>query len=340
MEIALPMRNLLVAVTLIMMSPIMWADYSTHKLAPDFIEKMVKEHNFAADEVKAILAKAERKQSILDAISRPAEKTKEWHEYRKIFLGEKRINQGIEFWRSHKKTILRASEVYGVAPEIIVAIIGVETRYGRHTGTYRVLDALATLGFDYPKRGKFFRSELEQFLLLVREQDLDVTHLKGSYAGAMGYGQFIPSSYRAYAVDFDADNKVDIWQNPVDAIGSVANYFKAHKWQTDQPVLTRARIQKEYEKDILNKKNKPTLSLSDVVDKGFTPVDSYDDQLRVMPLVFTGDYGKEFWLGFDNFYVITRYNRSHMYALAVWQLSQEIKSRMAVKTPSDDVEST
>ncbi len=316
------------------------ADYSVHPGAEAFIQKMVGEHKFSEKEVKSLLAQADRQESILEAISRPAEKTKEWFEYRDIFIQESRIKQGLEFWNEHKATIQRASAEMGVAPEIIVAIIGVETRYGRHAGKYRVLDALATLGFDYPKRGKFFLGQLEHYMLMTREQEQDPLLLKGSYAGAMGYGQFIPSSYRAYAVDFDGDNKVDIWNNPVDAIGSVANYFKAHKWKDGQPVLARARISDGYDKTVLNEKSKPKYSLAELGKKGFRlasaedenkkgfAADSFSSESKAIPLMYVGEHGKEFWLGFNNFYVITRYNRSHLYAMAVWELGEKIKQRM------------
>ena len=305
------------------------ADYTTHELADEFVNKMVSEHGFEKEQVLAILSKAEKKQSILDAISRPAEKTKKWHEYRQIFLGEKRINQGVKFWQEHSDIIEKASKEYGVAPEIIVAIIGVETRYGRHAGRYRVVDALATLGFDYPKRAKFFRGQLEHFLLLTKEQKLDPMELYGSYAGAMGYGQFIPSSYRNFAVDFDKDGVADIWKNPADAIGSVANYFKEHKWKDGEPVATRARFPKKYDESIVNKRSRPKMSLSDAAKSGFKPTNKgYSDELVVTPLMYEGKHGKEYWLGFHNFYVITRYNHSRLYAMAVWQLSQEIKAKM------------
>jgi membrane-bound lytic murein transglycosylase B len=306
--------------------PSVYADYSTHPRAKAFVDTMVVEHKFERDDITALLKNAEKKQAILDAIARPAEKTMEWVDYRKIFLGATRIEQGVQFWQENSEAIARAAKKYGVEPEIMVAIIGVETRYGRHAGKYRVLDALTTLGFDYPKRGKFFRGQLEQLFLLAREQKQDVNALTGSYAGAMGYGQFIPSSYRSFAVDFDGDGIADIWNNPVDAIGSVANYFNAHKWQYHQPVVTRARINAGYDKTILNQKTKPCLSLSELQEKGYVPsVDDFPSDIKVLPLIFQGDKGAEFWIGFENFYVITRYNRSHLYAMAVWQLSQEIK---------------
>lgn len=308
------------------------ADYSKHPLAEDFVNKMVTEHGFEKKYVVGLLSEANKQQSILEAISRPAEKTKEWHEYRDIFIQESRIKQGVEFWETHSETIQRATKELGVASEIIVAIIGVETRYGRHAGSYRVIDALTTLGFDYPKRATFFRGQLEHFLLMVREQKQDALTLKGSYAGAMGYGQFIPSSFRAYAVDFDKDGITDIWNNPVDAIGSVANYFRAHHWKTGEPVVGRTRIKEGYDKSILNQKKKPKHSLAELSDKGFSLVESgeHTPDTKAMPLMYIGEHGKEFWLGFNNFYVITRYNHSRLYAMAVWQLSQKIKERRAL----------
>ncbi len=311
---------------MLLCSPSLFADYSQHEKTEDFVSRMVAEHQFDKAELMTLLGDAKKQQSILDAISRPAEKTKEWFEYRKIFIQDSRINQGVEFWLSNQAVIEQASEKFGVSAEVIVAIIGVETRYGRHKGKYRVLDALTTLGFDYPKRAKFFRGELEHFLLLAREQKQDPRDLKGSYAGAMGYGQFIPSSYRHYAVDFDGDDVIDIWKNTSDAVGSVANYFKRHHWRENAPVLARARIKDDFDKDVLNARSKPKYTLKELEAKGYTLVDmALSDDTKAIPLMFVGDHGKEFWLGFDNFYVITRYNRSHLYAMAVWELSQKIK---------------
>ncbi|TVZ37815.1 membrane-bound lytic murein transglycosylase B [Alteromonadaceae bacterium 2753L.S.0a.02] len=302
------------------------ADYSTHPNAEAFIKTLVNEHNFERDYVLDMLRQAEKKQSILDAISRPAEKTKPWKDYRNIFLDDARIQQGVEFWNGNKQTLRRAAQEMGVDEHVIVAIIGVETRYGRHTGKFRVLDALATLGFDYEPRAKFFLKELEHAFLLAREQKQPLPSLMGSYAGAMGYGQFIPSSYRSFAVDFDGDGFADIWNNPVDAIGSVANYFRRHGWNRGDIVFTRAHISSDYNPTVLNEKVKPHYTLEEVAGFGFTPV---NERLKggdkVVPLMYEGQYGKEFWLGFHNFYVITRYNRSQLYAMAVHQLSEELR---------------
>jgi len=303
--------------------------YTNHEKAQAFVTTMVEKHNFDETYVKKILSAAEKKQNILDAISRPAEKTKPWHEYRKIFLGKDRVKQGVEFWKEHESILNDVSAKYGVAPEIIVAIIGVETRYGKFMGRYRVIDALTTLGFDYPRRGKFFTSELEHFFLLTREQGIDPLTPKGSYAGAMGYGQFIPSSYRNYARDHDGDNKADIWTNKQDAIASVANYFKAHGWQTNEPVFTRAKFKQGFDKNKANLRSRPKATLAELIADGFVPknTESFDNTLTAVPLTYSGEKGDEYWIGFNNFYVITRYNRSHMYALAVWQLSEAIAAQ-------------
>lgn len=294
----------------------------------EFAQRMAEQHGFEAAEVETLLSGARKQQGILDAIARPAEKSKPWYQYRQIFLDDKRIRDGVAFWREHEKTLERAEQTYGVSPEVIVAVIGVETRYGAVTGNYRVLDALATLGFDYPPRATFFSKELEQFLLLAREQKQDASQLKGSYAGAMGYGQFMPSSYRAYAVDFDGDGTVDIWTNPVDAIGSVANYFKVHGWRQGEPVMVPADLKAHYQQDLLNKIKDPALSLDQLSKAGFKPASgTLPGSTKAIALTFESDSGEEAWLGFKNFYAITRYNRSPLYARAVWELSEAIREQ-------------
>jgi membrane-bound lytic murein transglycosylase B len=301
------------------------ADYEERADVAAFVDEMVKSHGFAKDPLLALFAHVERKQAILDAIARPAEKTKAWHEYREIFVTPERIAQGLEFRRTHAATLKRAEEVYGVPVDVIVAIIGVETRYGRNTGSYRVADALTTLAFDYPPRGAFFRQELAQFLLLAREEGVDPLSLTGSYAGAMGYGQFIPSSFRAYSVDFDGDGKRDIWSNPVDAIGSVANYFKRHGWRANGPVVVRADPIDGRVDGIAN----DALALDHTVGKirGLgVELPGYPDEEPALLLRLDGAEGPEYWVGLHNFYVITRYNRSAMYALAVHQLGESIAS--------------
>jgi len=300
-------------------------EYERQVLINDFIAEMVRDHNFAPSSLESVLSQAEMKQSILDAISRPAERTLEWKDYRKIFVTQKRINGGVSFMRKHRVALERAEMIYGVPKEVITAIIGVETYYGRMAGNYRVVDALSTLAFDYPPRAEFFRSELKEYFILAQEEGIDPLSIKGSYAGAMGYGQFIPSSYRNFAVDFDGDKKRDIWTNPKDAIGSVANYFKKHGWQTGEPVVVPAVAIGEDYSDIVNASLKPKLSVEALAAKGFSAKDRRRYQGLATAMELQGEKGVEHWLGLKNFYVITRYNHSKLYAMAVHQLSQEIK---------------
>ncbi len=299
-------------------------DYAERAEVEAFIDRVSRKHGFDAQALRTLFGGVRRQDSILKAISRPAE-AKPWYQYRRIFLNPDRIQGGVRFWNEHADTIARAAREYGVDPEIIVAIIGVETLYGKRTGRYRVLDALATLGFDYPKRGEFFRGELEQFLLLTREERMDPTAIKGSYAGAMGMGQFIPSSYRAYAVDFDGDGRRDLW-DAEDAIGSVANYFKRHGWKADAPVAVEARVEGKAFRELPRKGTKPVVPVSMLASHGVRPVSgALDGVSKVVFLEYDkGPARKEYWIGFDNFYVITRYNRSPLYAMAVYQLSREI----------------
>ncbi|MFA7553709.1 MAG: lytic murein transglycosylase B [Spongiibacteraceae bacterium] len=299
-------------------------NYSDHAQAKAFVEKMVSEHNFDRGYVQQLMAEATRKQTILDAIARPAEKTKTWAEYRKIFVNELRISQGREFMQQYAEPLARAERDFGVPANIISAIIGVETRYGRHKGNYRVIDALTTLGFDYPPRSKFFSSELEQYLLLTREQGFNAAELKGSYAGAMGYGQFISSSYRHYAIDYDGDGIADIVNNPVDAIGSVANYFKSHGWLPGEVITVKARVSKGFDAKVANQNLKPTLTVAALQDKGYQPVTPVAAEQVATAMILEGESGEEYWLGLQNFYVITRYNHSALYAMAVYQFSEQL----------------
>ena len=301
------------------------ADYSDHPSAEALINR-VAERGVDRDWLQSALTEATRQESILKAISRPAEKSKPWSEYQDIFLTNRRAKEGIEFWRENKETLDRVSQDTGVPSEVIVAIIGVETYYGRITGGYRVIDALSTLAFDYPRRSPFFTKELEVFLELAYQSGLPLAELKGSYAGAMGLGQFMPSSYRAYAKDYEGDGVIDIWTNPNDAIMSVANYFVAHGWRPGGEVITRATFSGD--PTLFDVGLKPKLSIDALADKGLKPVtDQSSDQLAT-PIRFDGKSGEEHWLGLHNFYVITRYNHSAMYAMAVHQLSQTLRAQM------------
>lgn len=311
------------------------ADYSKKPQVADFTDLMVNKHKFERQQVLGWLAAAEHQTSIVKAMSRPAEKVKPWHEYRKLFVSDLRIKRGVEFWQQHEATLERAYEKYGVDPAIIVSILGVETNYGRNTGSYRVIDALSTLAFDYyhsieqrESRKKFFTIQLENLFLLAREQKKDPLSLNGSYAGAMGWGQFMPDSYRDYAVDFDEDNLVDIWDNPTDAIGSVANFlFKKGKWKKDQPVATRAHIKENLDTDGLNKMRAPKKTIAELGKQGYIPAQNYDKDSLAFPMMLTGKYGDEYWLGLYNFYAIGRYNPRIKYAMAVYQLSLMIRKQ-------------
>ncbi|MGA1370645.1 MAG: lytic murein transglycosylase B [Pseudomonadales bacterium] len=304
--------------------------YTSRDDVRTWVATQVAEHDLDAAAVMATLDGARRQQSILDAIARPAERVLTWGEYRKLFVEPKRIEQGLEFWKEHATTLERARMRFGVPPEYVVAIIGVETRYGRITGSYRVLDALATLGFDYPPRATFFRSELLALLLLSREEGIDPSTLKGSYAGAMGYGQFIPSSFRAYAIDFDADGRRDIWGNPTDAIGSVANYFARHGWTREGLVAaplgpaSPAMAQRASEWTDESLELDFTAGALRAAGWGLPPI--ADDQASEL-LLLDGAGGKEVWAALPNFFVITRYNRSRLYALAVHELAGALRDR-------------
>jgi membrane-bound lytic murein transglycosylase B len=271
-----------------------------------------------------MLKNAKSQQSILDAISKPAERTLQWHEYRDIFLTSERINAGAAFWREHDAELQRISSATGVSIEMLVGIIGVETYFGRITGGYRVLDALSTLAFDYPPRSKFFRSELKHFLLLVREEEMDATDATGSYAGAMGRPQFMPSSFREYAVDSSDDGKRDIWTNWTDVIGSVANYFVRHGWVADAQVVARASLGEQWRGETPKNTIKPKETVTSLSHQGVLFVTALAGDQKSQLLTLEGEDGKEYWVGFHNFFVITRYNTSVMYALAVHQLGQEI----------------
>lgn len=323
---SIPRALIVVFCWLAMPGALMAAQYQNTPDGQAFIRSMVEDFGFEASRVESLLSDAQRQEPILEAISRPAEKTMEWHSYRKIFIRPERIAQGQAFMETHADVLARAEQEYGVPPEIVAAIIGVETWYGRYKGKYRVLDALATLAFDYPPRSRFFRSELQQYLLMTREQGLDPTVLKGSYAGAMGYGQFISSSYRHYAVDFDGDGVTDILENPVDAIGSVANYFKEHRWQAGEPVADRLDADIPADSPLLTRGLKPDLKVADYRKAGLPVPDSVDDSLPARALRLKAENEHELWLTYRNFYVITRYNHSHLYGMAVFQLSEALKA--------------
>ncbi len=318
------------------------ADLATRRAA--FVAGAAKKYGLAAAEIDAWLQQAEYRQSIVDAMSRPAEAVRPWATYRPIFITDRRIADGRAFLARHRDALRRVEQATGVTAQHIVAIIGVETSYGGNTGSYRVLDALYTLGFFYPnsgdpakrtrelQRGNFFRDELAQAMVLAKEESLDLRTMTGSYAGAMGYGQFMPSSYRAYARDGDGDARRDLFRSLPDVFASVANYFVAHGWQRGQPVVARALADDPsvtFKPDTLEAK----YSLGELAGKGFRPHGTPPADLRATLVTLEGVGGTEHWLGFQNFYVITRYNRSPMYAMAVHQLASEIAGTPVANAP-------
>ncbi len=291
----------------------------------NFIDEFSKQHEYSKSTLISLLGKVKKQTKVLEAIQRPAEKEKNWQEYRNIFVTPRRIKEGLQYWVENAQILAAAERRFGVPPEIVVAILGVETFYGRQDGKYPVLDSLVTLGFDYPPRQKFFRSELEHFLLLAQEEKLDTINIKGSYAGAMGKSQFISSSYRQFAIDFDDNGKRDLWESNEDVIGSVANYFKQHGWQVGQPITIPVIISGDRYTELLDKGLKPAISISELPQYGVEVDTNSYSQEKVALLELKNDNSIEYWAGFNNFYVITRYNHSHMYAMAVYQLSQLIK---------------
>jgi len=304
-----------------------------HPGAEEFAARVAEEYALDANEIMQLLHDARFKQSIVDAISRPAE-AKPWYEYRPIFITDKRIRGGVEFWRQHQDLVGQAAEQFGVDPQVIVAIIGVETFYGGNTGGYRVLDALATLSFYYPDTGNdrsdFFSGELTQFLLLGNEENLPLREVTGSYAGAMGLGQFMPSSYREYAVDLDSDGRRDLWSSMPDVIGSVANYLHRHGWEPGQPVAWPAVMSPSADAELVAERDfKPKKSLAELQSGGFSPAaqltrEGIDGATPATVTRLEDTDGDRYWITFNNFYVITRYNRSPLYAMAVHELGEAI----------------
>lgn len=350
-------------------------NYSSREDVSNFIEEMNVKHGFDKDKLVELISTSEFQERVIRIMDRQPEGTMTWTRYKKIMVTDARIESGREFIEEHKEALVRAEDLYGVPAPIIASIIGIETRYGRIQGNIRVIDSLMTLSFDYPRRASFFKTQLEEFLLLCREEGLSVGTIKGSIAGAMGYGQFMPDSYRDYAVDFDEDNVRDLLSNPVDAIGSVANFLsKKGKWKPNTPVVTitdfnqgrlgsdvnhvvnsgenLTSIAKKYKTTVSkivkrnNLKNndlilqgktlfipgkgniksvfKPYMTLSDAEIIGLLPKESVKGNLKVVPVELQLDNGYEYWLGFDNYYSLSRYNRSKLYIMAVFEFSKPL----------------
>ncbi len=302
--------------------------YAERKDVQQFIAQMVREHGFVESELRALFSHARYQASVIAAITPPAEpRARSWEAYRALFVTPERIEAGVIFSVRQREALALAAARYGVPEEIIVAIIGVETVYGRNTGNYRVIDALTTLAFDYPPRAEYFRGELENFLLYARDADIDTLALKGSYAGAIGIPQFMPGSYRRYAVDLDGDGKQDLSGSFADAIGSVANFLKEHGWETGAPVAFAARVQGEDYRALVDSGIKPGYRFGELEDFGVgTDGAAPADVPCALIELSTPQKVSEYLVGFNNFYVITRYNRSSMYAAAVLELAQAVKS--------------
>ncbi|WP_346798589.1 lytic murein transglycosylase B [Halomonas sp. Bachu 37] len=316
-----------VVAALIYCAPNVWAqpsefDPAEHAEVARLVEN-VQRLGVPRDWLEDTLREAEFSQTVLDAMEGAAERRLSWGDYRDIFIQSERIEAGAAFMAEHAEALERVEARYGVPPEIVAAIIGVETYYGRHTGRHRVLDSLATLAFHHPSRGEFFRGELAAFLEITHEQGVAADTLKGSYAGAMGYPQFLPTSYRAYAVDFDGDGQRDLWHNPVDAIGSVGNYFAEHGWRAGDAIYHEASGPAELPGSIeFNRTAPPYISVEELQDRGVEPAEALEPDQSVIPLALDqaqDDY--RYRLGRHNFYVITRYNHSHLYAMAVTELA-------------------
>jgi len=292
----------LIFFTYLLLSSVIYADYFNHPDSKKIIQELVEIHGFKKSYVEEVFKNATKQQKIIDSISKPAEFTWTWERYKKLFIEDKRIKNGKKFIKQNIDTLRRAEKEFGVPKEIIVSILGVETRYGKIMGSYRVIDSLTTLGLDYPRRSAFFKDELIKFFLLTRENNLDIYSIKGSYAGAMGYGQFISSSYRAYAVDFDGDDDIDLFNSVDDAIGSIANYLKVHGWKKNGKIVTK--------------------SSPNNVREVYKPHDSLS---KFIPLSFNEGGEENYFIGDDNFVAITKYNRSHFYAMAIYYLAEEFK---------------
>jgi len=299
-----------------------------------FAAEMREKHGFDPAWLQGVLADAELQPRIVELMSKPAERVMPWHAYRRHFLTDERIGAGVAFWTEHRDTLARVEQSSGVAAHVIVGIIGAETFFGRITGKFRVVDALATLAFDYPPRAKYFRAELEQFLLLAREESFDAGSVLGSYAGAMGNGQFMPRSYREWAVDGDGDGKRDLWGSWPDAIASVANYLADHGWRAGEPVAVPASLWFPEDGALVAGKLAPDSTVKSLRDRGLAFETTQGAKAPALFVRVDGVDAPELRAGFHNFGVITRYNRSVLYALAVEDLGRRIESLLPDAGPA------
>ena len=318
------MRRLLLCVLLF--PGLAHASYAARPEVQAFMDDLAQRHGFEKGHLKRVFAKAQRVDPVLEAIARPAERVRAWEDYRALLITERRITEGLEFWKKYRRTLERAAAKYGVPPEYVVAIIGVETFYGRNTGNWRVVDALTTLAFDYPPRANFFKSELEHYLVMARDAGLDVFSVRGSYAGAIGIPQFMPSSARRYAVDFDGNGSIDLQKSRSDSIGSVGNFLKLHGWERDADVMVPARVSGEGWRVLVDGRFEPKHSLVELRAAGveFDSPQPAGANAALIELA-NGERPPSYRVGLKNFYVITRYNRSALYATAVAELGAELR---------------
>ena len=296
-------------------------DYSSRDDVKEYIDEISNKHGFETDKLLKLLGSAVYQEKVVRIMNRQPEGTMTWSRYKEMMVSNSRISAGEEFIKLYKEDLNKAEDLYGVPAEIIASIIGIETRYGRITGNIRVLDSLMTLSFNYPRRSKFFKVQLEEFLLLSREEGFNPESLEGSIAGAMGYGQFMPDSYRKYVVDFDSDGVRDILTNPVDAIGSVANFLnKKGKWKPNTPIAIQANVYNQSEP--LKSSFKPYMTNNELDKLGLVASQNIPGNLKFVPFSLEIEDGYEYWLGFDNYQALSRYNRSKLYVMAVFEFSQ------------------
>jgi membrane-bound lytic murein transglycosylase B len=317
-------RSLLLLPTLLATTAAHALELEEYPELQPFISGFAAQHRYPEARLRALFAQARIRPEIVQAMERPREALP-YYEYRKQFLTDTHVQRGTQYWREHAPALTRAARRYGVAPEIIVAILGVETQYGRNKGDYPVIDALATLWLHHPPRADFFRRELEEFLLLARELGVDATAIKGSYAGAIGAPQFIPSSYRRYAVDGDGDGRRDLLRNNDDVIASVANFLKVHGWAPGEAAVDEVELRGTLYFWIERLGVKPAMTVASLVQYGVLPRSEVPPERRAALIAFEGELGLSYRLGFNNFYVVTRYNRSKRYAMAVIELAERLR---------------
>ena len=291
-----------------------------------FIKAMVKKHQFSSEQLTHLFQQVNIQKSVIETMEAPYE-SQPWYIYRKLFVTDQRALQGQQFWQQHAKVLAAAEKRYGVPASVIVAIIGIESAYGKQVSTYRVIDSLTTLAFYYPRRSAFFQNELEQYLLLTREQKINPLNLYGSYAGAIGIPQFMPSSYRHYAVDYAGTSPIDLVHNMDDAIVSVANYLHKNGWQPGRPIAAEVNINNNKVDSFFNNETKSTIPLATLEKKGVTLMGHYAKPTQVIPMKLAAtNNSNQYWLGFTNFSSIMRYNPRITYAMAVFQLSEKINA--------------